>query len=228
MDHPCHKCGHSIEDGKAFCLQCGAPQIRVAVAEPPSPTVAGNVSSDGLTAFSLDPPSAPIALSAPALATRVQWPRALRVCAVAALVSLVIIALRLMVPLLAVFGAGCLAVILYRYRNPAWQAGVRSGAQLGAVTALLSSGVIGIFSAIAFAVLQAGGQARQQVLDALQQVATRSSDPQVQAALDLLKTSDGLGNKLVLALIVFFLISVAAGSLAGALTSTFIGRRKRP
>ncbi len=228
MDHPCHKCGHSIEDGKAFCPQCGAPQIRVAVAEPPSPAVAGNVSSDGLTAFSLDPPSAPIALSAPALATRVQWSRALRVCAVAALVSLVIISLRLMVPLLAVLGAGCLAVILYRYRNPAWQAGVRSGAQLGAVTALLSSGVIGIFSAIAFAVLRAGGEGRQQVLDALQQVATRSSDPQVQAALDLLKNPDGLGTKLVLALIGFLLISVAAGSLAGALTGTFIGRRRRP
>src|SRR5207302_5475031 len=98
MDHPCHKCGHSVEDGKAFCAQCGGPQIRVAVAEPPSPAVAGNVSPDGLTAFSLDPPSAPIARSAPAPATRVQWSRALRVCAVAALISLVIMSLRLMVP----------------------------------------------------------------------------------------------------------------------------------
>jgi hypothetical protein len=25
MDHPCHKCGHTIEDGKAFCSQCGSP-----------------------------------------------------------------------------------------------------------------------------------------------------------------------------------------------------------
>jgi len=50
----------------------------------------------------------------------------------------------------------------------------------------------------------------------------------VQAALDLLKNPDGLGTKLVLALIGFLLISVAAGSLAGALTGTFIGRRRRP
>ena len=34
MDHPCYKCGHSIEDGKPFCSQCGAPQIRVAMPEP--------------------------------------------------------------------------------------------------------------------------------------------------------------------------------------------------
>src|SRR5260370_4226447 len=165
MDHPCHKCGHSVEDGKAFCAQCGAPQIRVAVAEAPSPAVTGNVSSDGLTAFSLDPPSAPIALSAPAPATRVQWSRALRVCAVAAFVSLVIMSLRLMFPLLAVLGAGCLAVILYRYRNPAWQAGVRSAPQLGAVNPLLSSGVLGVCPAIPFAALQAAVPRSQHVLD---------------------------------------------------------------
>ena len=45
MDHPCYKCGHSVEDGKPFCLECGAPQIRVAMPEPAAP-VAGNVSSN--------------------------------------------------------------------------------------------------------------------------------------------------------------------------------------
>ena len=217
-----------MEDGKAFCSQCGAPQIRVAVAEVPSASVATNVSSNSLTPFSLDPPSVPSSLSVSTLATGIQWGRAVRVCAVAALISLVVMSLRLMVPLLAVLSAGCLAVILYRYRNPAWQASARSGAQLGAVTAILSSAVIAIFSAFAFAVLQAGGQGRQQVLDALQQMASRSSDPQVQAALDLLKNPDGLGTKLILAMVGFLLISVAAGSIAGALTGAFIGRRGRP
>jgi hypothetical protein len=136
--------------------------------------------------------------------------------------------LRLMVPPLAMLGAGCLAVILYQRRNPTWRVDARRGAQLGAVTAFFSSGVLAIFSAIVFALLQSGGQVRQQALDALQQVASRSNDPQMQATLDLLKKPEGLAAKLILATVGFFLISIAAGSIGGALTGAFFGRRKRP
>lgn len=136
--------------------------------------------------------------------------------------------LRLMVPLLAILGAGCLAVILYHYRNPIWKATARSGAQLGAVTGLFSSGVIAIFSAITFVVLQSGGQLREQVLEGLQQVASRSSDPQMQAFLDVLKKPEGLAAKLTVYAISGFVISVAAGSIAGALTGAFLSRKNRP
>jgi hypothetical protein len=227
MDHPCYKCGHSIEDGKAFCSQCSAPQIRVAMPEPVEPPVGGNIPASEVTAFSLDRPSQPT-LGVHTLSTGIQWPRALRACAVAALISVVMMSLRLMVPLLAVLGAGCLAVILYRYRNPIWRADARSGAQLGAVTALFSAGAVAVLSAIAFAILQAGGEIRQQALDALQQVATRFNDPQMQATLDMLKKPEGLAPKLIVFMVAFFLISVAAGSIAGALTGAFLGRRNRP
>jgi hypothetical protein len=30
VDHPCSKCGVTVQDGIAFCPNCGAPQIRVA------------------------------------------------------------------------------------------------------------------------------------------------------------------------------------------------------
>jgi hypothetical protein len=229
MGHLCYKCGRDLEDGRPFCLECGAPQIRVAMPEPVA--VAGNVSSDVLSAppvFSLDPPRAPVPLSAAALSGGIDWPRALRVCAVAALISIVVMTLRLMVPLLATLGAGCLAVVFYRRRNPTWRGGARPGAQLGAVTALFSSGVLAIFSGIVFALLQAGGQTRQQLLDALQQVASRSNDAQMQAALDLLKQPEGLAAKLIIGMVGLFLVSVAAGSLAGALTGAFLGRRNRP
>src|ERR1700678_802007 len=157
MDHPCHKCGHSIEDGRPFCSECGAPQIRVAMPEPEVPSAGADVPADGINAFSLGPQAAPPSLNVPGLSPGIEWPRAFRTCAVVALISVVAISLRLMAPLLAGLGAGCFAVILYHYRNPIWKATARSGAQLGAVTALLSSGMIAIFFAIAFAVLQAGG-----------------------------------------------------------------------
>ena len=37
MEHPCYKCGASVEDGIAFCPRCNAPQIRVAGAAPLAP-----------------------------------------------------------------------------------------------------------------------------------------------------------------------------------------------
>jgi hypothetical protein len=66
------------------------------------------------------------------------------------------------------------------------------------------------------------------MLEALQQAAARSSDPQVQAAFDRLKTPEGLAVMLVLGLIVLFVISIVASSLAGALTGAVFGRRNRP
>jgi hypothetical protein len=227
MDHPCYKCGHSVEDGKAFCSECGAPQIRVAMPEPAAPAVAGNLLPGELPAFALDSQSAPVPLSASALSTGIVWPRAFRACAIAALISIVVMSLRLVFPLVAALGAGFLAVVLYRRRNPAWKVDARSGAQLGAVTALLSSGVLTIFAAIAYAVLQAGGEVRQQALEAMQQIASRSNDPQMQASLDLLKNPEGLAAKFILAMVILFVVSIAAGSVAGALTGAFLGRRNR-
>jgi hypothetical protein len=219
MDHPCYKCGHSIEDGKPFCLQCGAPQIRVAMPEVAERSAEENISSNNASPFS--PDSSVVASTT--LSTGIQWPRALRVCAVAALISLVVMSLRLMVPLLAFLGAGCLAVILYRSRNPIWKANARTGAQLGAVTALFSSSIAALFYTILLTALQAGGQFRQQLLDSLQQAVARSNDPQMQASLDFLKNPEGLANRLI----ILFVVSVAAGSIAGALTGAFIGRRNR-
>jgi hypothetical protein len=228
MDHPCYKCGHSVEDGKAFCSECGAPQIRVPMPESAAPAIAGNVLPGELPAFALDPPSVTGHLSASTLSTGIVWPRALRACAVAALISIVVMSLRLVFPLVAALGAGFLAVIFYRSRNPAWRVDARSGAQLGAVTALLSSGILTIFAAIAYAVLQAGGEVRQQALEAMQQMASRSHDPQIQASLDLLKNPEGLAEKFIVAMVILFVVSIAAGSVAGALTGAFFARRNRP
>jgi hypothetical protein len=225
MDHFCYKCGQSIEEGRPFCLQCGAPQIRVAMPEIAAPSFAGN----DAPVFPLEPPSAvPVPLSVLPRSGGIEWPRALRLCAVAALISIVVMLLRLMVPPLATLGAGCLAVILYQRRNQTWRVDARSGMQLGAATGVLSSAVFAVLMAIFLAVLQSGGQARQEMIDALQQVVARSHDPQAQAFLDLLSKPEGLASKLVLGMVGVFVVSIAAGSLAGALTGAFLGRRRRP
>jgi zinc ribbon protein len=228
MDHPCHKCGHSVEDGKAFCSQCGAPQIRVVMPETVPPSVEGNATADHLPVFPMDRPSVPGSLGVPVHSSGVQWSTGFRVCGIAASIAFLVAALRLMVPPLAVFGAGCLAVILYRRRSPNWRADAGSGAQLGAISGLLFSGILAIFAALMVALWQAGGQVHQVMVDALQQVAARSNDPQVQAALDFLKTPEGLASKVLRGMVVSVLVSIAAGAIAGGLTGALLSRKNRP
>jgi len=225
MDHPCYKCGHSVEDGKPFCLQCGAPQIRVMVPEP-VPVAAGGVSSSELPIFPGDTASVPSTLAS-VFSTGIVWRRAFQSCAIAASIAIVAMSLRLTPPLVAMPGAGFLAVLLYRRRNPNWMVTARSGAQLGAVTGLLCAGVFGIFLAIFKAALYSGEQVRQVMIEALQQAASRYSDPQVQATLDLLVKPENVG-KLILNVVGFALFSIAAGGIAGALTGSFLGSRNRP
>ncbi len=225
MDHPCHKCGHSIEDGKAFCAQCGAPQIRVATPEPAVPLGTESVSSSSPPVFSMDPPSAS-PLRTPTLRSGVAWSPGIRACAMASLISIAVMSFRLIAPLLALSGAGILAVTFYYRRNSGPRLNARTGAQLGAATGLISSGISAVFFAIFMAVMQAGGEIRQEMMDRLQQLASRSNDPQVQATLDLLKTPEGMA-KLILGIVGFFLMSIAASSIAGALTGVILGRRNR-
>jgi hypothetical protein len=229
MDHPCDKCGHSIEDGKAFCSQCSAPQIRVALPEPVSLSVAGDVSASDLPAFSLGTPgvTGSSSLGVPALSVGIAWPRAIRACAIAAFIAALVMAFGLMVPLLAVLGAGFLAVTFYRRQNPIWKVTAQSGAQIGAVCGLLFFGIAAVFESLAVALFHAGGQVRQKMLEAVQQAASRSADPQVQAAFERLKTPEGLAAMLVLGIVFLLVVSIAAGSVAGALTGAFLGRRKR-
>jgi len=228
MDHPCYKCGHLVEDGKAFCSQCGAPQIRVIMPEATAPAaITGGVSTD-LPIFSSDSPVISRGLSAPTLSTGIHWPTAMRACVASASVAALVMSLGLMVPLLAALGAGFLAVILYSRRNPAWSINARSGAQLGAMCGLMFFGISAIFETLAVTLFHTGAQLREKVLEALQQAAARSSDPQVQAALDRLKTPEGIAFMLVFGLVLLFIFSIAAGSLAGALTGAFLGRRNRP
>jgi hypothetical protein len=136
--------------------------------------------------------------------------------------------LGLMVPVLAGLGAGFLAVTLYQRQNAAWSVDARSGAQLGAVCGVLFFGIGAVFETAAVVLFHTGSQVRQKILEALQQAASRSSDPQVQAAFETLKTPQGMALLLVFGLLVLFLVSIAAGSLAGALTGAFLGRRNRP
>jgi hypothetical protein len=104
----------------------------------------------------------------------------------------------------------------------------RGGAQLGAIAGLLFSAISAIFASLVVIVLQAGGEARRQMLEAFQQAASASKDPQMQSALEFFKAPEGLAVKVVAGVALVAVLSISIGSLAGAMTGALLGRRNKP
>jgi len=211
VEHPCYKCGAAVEDGTAFCPQCNAPQIRVGFGES---DVAPNASE--LTGRRIPPNT-----------TAIQWSQALPAAALAGVIA----ALLMFIPLgafgLGMLTGGILAVLFYRRRNPAAELTPGMGARLGAASGALGFGVFAIFTAIEVLVFHSGGQLRTALLEAIQQSAARSSEPQAQQALEYLKSPAGLALMMGLGLVLMFVIFLILSSLGGALGAVLLRRKNR-
>jgi hypothetical protein len=221
MDHPCYKCAQLVEDGVPFCAHCGAPQIRVTLPDLSPATVAL-----GAEASAQDNPVLPGYPTAPPAYLPTGWVGTLQPCALAALISVLLIALGLN-PFVAMLGAGILAVIFYRRRSPEMVIKAGTGARLGALSGLFCFGMSATLEAIRVAVLHEGPKINNAMLQAIQQAATKSNDPQVTAALDYFKSAPGLGVMLLFALVSAFFASIILGSIGGALGGAFLSRRNR-
>ncbi|MFZ0803414.1 MAG: hypothetical protein WBQ09_12335 [Terriglobales bacterium] len=203
MEHPCYKCGVTVEEGIAFCPQCNAPQIRV-----------GGGSAEAASAAELSGDSFP----SPG-GTAIQWSEALPSAGLAGLIA----AFLMFIPLgafgLGMIAAGVLSVVFYRRRKPASSLTPAMGARLGAVSGALGFGIFAVFSAVGTLVFHSGGQLRAALLEAVEQSAARSSDPQAQQVIEYLKTPPGLALMMGLGLgfvLVAFLILSSLGGAVGA------------
>ena len=219
MEHSCHKCGHSVEDGIPFCAQCGAPQIRVIMPEPAAPLAASNAAT--ISTATADIPQVP-----PAIHLALRRAQALQPCAAAALLAVVAMFLGLAIPA-AALGAGFLAVAFYRYRNPGVVIRAGLGARLGAVSGLICFLFSGIFIGIAALVVDVRAKFREQMIEAIQKAASRSNDPQVQAMMESLKTPEGLALMMIFAIVAIFLLFLLMGGIGGALGGAILSRRDR-
>ena len=212
MDHSCDKCGASLEEGVAFCPQCSAPQIRVSGREQiPEMEVPGQA---------IPPAEADI--------DTIQWPHALPSAAQAGLIA----AILMLIPLggfgLGMIAAGVLSVLLYRRRVPAANLTPGMGARLGAVSGTLGFAIFSIFTAIEVALFHNGGELRADLLQAVQQSASRSSDPQAQQILEYLKSPPGLALVMTLGLMVMFGAFLIFSSLGGAIGAALLRRKHHP
>ena len=102
------------------------------------------------------------------------------------------------------------------------------GARLGAVSGVLGFGIFAVFTAIEVLVFHSGGQLRAALLEAVQQSASRTSDPQAQQILDYLKSPPGLALVMSLGLAVMFVVFLIFSSLGGALGAVLLRRKNQP
>lgn len=201
-----------------FCPHCRAPQIRVAVADPVAAMPADSP---------VQPGQLPASQTVPVLAVPMRWDQAAQPCAIAAIIAAIGMVLRLIVPVIAVIGAGFLAVALYRRRNPEIAVSARTGARLGAICGFFCAGMTAILGALRVAILHEGGKIRTVLLDALQQQSGRYPDADFQASLDFFRSPTGLVLMLVFFFIAALIILILLGMLGGALGGASLGRRDR-
>ena len=205
VEHPCYKCGATIEEGTPFCPQCNAPQIRVS-----------SVASD-----------LPLEVSqaeqhSGSYHAGIQWSQGLPSAALAGLAA----AFLMFIPLgafgLGMIAAGVLSVLFYRKRNPGANLTPALGAKLGAVSGVLGFGMFAVLTALEVAVFHGGGALREAMQQAIEQSAARSADPQVQQMLDYFKSPAGLVLMMNCGLAVVFVAFLVFSSLGGAASAALL------
>ena len=167
MEYPCHRCGAAVEQGTAFCPQCNAPQIRVAVAETVPPS--GSVSESSI-------PPLP-AYFGSSLATRIDWSQAWPATALAGLIAAVLMITPFAGLGLGMLIGGSLSVVFYRRRVPAARLTPGMGARLGMVTGVLGSVCLAIVLAIRTLLTHGWDSVREDLITGVEQAAARNPDP---------------------------------------------------
>lgn len=210
-----------MEEGIPFCPHCAAPQIRVVIAEA-APVLA--VAGDALVTTEASAPSS--GPSVPVVALPMRWSSALKPCALAALIGSLLMVLGLY-PFVAMVCVGFLAVIFFRQSNPGSSIRTATAARVGALAGLLWFAISSIVGTLFTIVLHKGPEIRGQLLEKLQQTAAQTTDPQVIAMFDRLKSPEGLELMMIAGLGVAFVSALILGSLGGVLGGFVLGRRNR-
>jgi len=156
-----------------------------------------------------------------------QWSEAFRPCALAALVAALLMSLGLN-PFVAMFSVGFLAVVFYRQRRREIPIKTMTGAGLGALSGLLWFAMSSVFEALLVIFLRKGPEFRNELVNRIQQAAAQTTDPQMLALFERLKSEGGIQMLLISGLFFALLASIVLGGLGGAVAGAVLGRRDRP
>ena len=220
MDHRCYQCGATVQDGVAFCLQCNAPQIRVALAEPSLPDDGGGDIETPRASYS------PISGS-----SRFEWTRALPSAFLGLLIGSILSVILQGAFALGMLPAGFLSVYFYHRRNPLIGLTVGLGARLGAISGALGFGILGVVTTVATFSLGSAGEIRAKMLKTIQEYISRNADPQMQQAqmqqfLEIYNSRQGFILMLILGSIMMLILFLALSSMGGIIGAAVLRRRK--
>jgi hypothetical protein len=220
MEQPCYKCGQSVEEGRPFCPHCAAPQIRVLIPETvPAPGPFAEAAASGNSS------DLPASQTVPVLALPMQWSRALKPCALAALVASLLMSLGLN-PFVAMLAVGFLAVVFYRQGQRELAIKPMTGAALGALGGLLWFAISAILETSIVLFMHKGAELRNELIARIQQASTQTTDPQVLAMFDRLKTPGGIEILMLTGIFFAFLASILLAGVGGAVGGAILGRRR--
>jgi hypothetical protein len=207
-----------VQEGIAFCPQCNAPQIRVAVPESltPSPAILGRE-----PAF----PSSPYLISPRAIG--IDWAQALPATSLAGLIAAV-----LMMTPLAAFGlgmliGGSLSVVFYRRRNPVANITPGMGWRLGMASGVLGGCVFSVMVCVQAFLRHEWGEIRQKVIEVVEQTAARNPDAQTQQAIEFFRTDQGIALIMTSGLVITLVALVIVSGLGGALGAAMFRRKQQ-
>jgi hypothetical protein len=239
VEHPCYRCQAEIQEGAAFCPQCGAPQIRVIPPEQEAQTVAP-VPADTPPE---DVPVTPSGATAPSQWSHqalpypqpphvIRWDLAWKgalMCGIGAAVlsSIPIVATGCCLWLL---GAGAGTVALYRKQVPDALITPGTGMRLGALAGVFGFMVNAVVTTVSFVALRAKGDFRQALQEQMQKQLSTNPDPKVQEMmqhmLDWVMTPQGAATLIVLILLVLAVVFVLLTAAGGALGASMFGKRR--
>jgi hypothetical protein len=127
---------------------------------------------------------------------------------------------------LGMLAAGAMAAYFYHRRSPASELTAGIGAKLGALSGVFGFSIFAIFAA-AITLLAGTQKLRDTLLQAVNQSAARTTDPQTLQAFEYFKTPPGLAIILVIGLVFLFLMFLVLSTVGGALGAAWIRRRRR-
>ena len=204
-------CGAQLPPDSLFCHKCGKPQRDI-----PEPGVDPDAEPEPA-------PEVVVVVEAVApqtLPLNFHNPVAVRVAGTVALVA----TLPSWIPALNLFlwlGAGFFAVILYR-RRTGMALNVRAGVRLGWITGVMMFVITTVIFTMTVVPMAANGG----IADLFRQQFKNATDPNVQEALRMLESSQGIIAILLMMLVMLFVFITFLSMAGGALGAKFAGRNQ--
>jgi hypothetical protein len=208
VEHPCQKCGATVEDGRPFCPQCRAPQIHVQVTIPDAEVAAGclNRAPDEFS------PAIAVETRLASSGSAMEKGKAVRAALKAGVLGVFIG----MIPLLGMVLTGALAVFFYRRENRV-SPPTALGSRLGGAAGVVAFAINALMITIRIFVFHAQQEYTDAILKIAQRFGANVSDPDIQASIHNLFTPAGLAITFFFGMIFTVVLASVGGALASLL-----------